>query len=81
MSQSVTISLDAMGGDAGPEVVIGGAAIALDRHPDLRFAIFGREDTVRPALEAHPRVAVTPRSPTRTPWFLLSALGLSLSIQ
>jgi phosphate acyltransferase len=56
MSQTVTISLDAMGGDAGPQVVIGGAAIALDRHPDLRFAIFGREDAVRPVLAAHPRV-------------------------
>jgi len=56
MSQSITISLDAMGGDAGPEVVIGGAAIILDRRPDLRFAIFGEEPVVRPVLDAHPRV-------------------------
>ncbi|MGH6922635.1 MAG: phosphate acyltransferase PlsX [Propylenella sp.] len=56
MSQTVTIALDAMGGDAGPEVVIGGAAIAVDRRPDLRFVIFGEEDSVRPALDASPRV-------------------------
>jgi glycerol-3-phosphate acyltransferase PlsX len=56
MSQTITISLDAMGGDAGPEVVIGGAAIAKDRRPDLRFVIFGEENAVRPVLDAYPRV-------------------------
>ncbi len=58
MSQTITItiSLDAMGGDAGPDVVIGGAAIALDRRPDLRFVIFGDEAAVRPVLDASPRV-------------------------
>ena len=30
----VKISIDAMGGDVGPEVCIAGAAIALDREPD-----------------------------------------------
>jgi glycerol-3-phosphate acyltransferase PlsX len=56
MAQTITISLDAMGSDAGPEVVIGGAAIALDRRPDLRFIIFGEEDAVRPVLAQNPRV-------------------------
>jgi glycerol-3-phosphate acyltransferase PlsX len=56
MSQTVTISLDAMGGDNGPETVIGGAAIAIDRRPDLRFAIFGDENVVRPVLDAHSEV-------------------------
>ena len=56
MSQTVTISLDAMGGDSGPDVVIGGAAIAIDRRPDLRFVIFGDEHAVRPVLDAYPRV-------------------------
>jgi glycerol-3-phosphate acyltransferase PlsX len=37
----VTISLDAMGGDHGPSVVIPGAAIALERRPDTRFVIYG----------------------------------------
>ncbi len=56
MSQTITISLDAMGGDAAPDAVIGGAAIAIDRRPDLRFLIFGDEAVVRPALDANPRV-------------------------
>ncbi len=56
MAQTITISLDAMGGDTGPETVIGGAAIAIDRRPDLRFLIFGEEDVVRPVLDADPRV-------------------------
>jgi glycerol-3-phosphate acyltransferase PlsX len=56
MSQTITIALDAMGSDAGPAVVIGGAAIALDRRPDLRFLIFGDEAAVKPVLEANPRV-------------------------
>ena len=30
----IRISLDLMGGDFGPQVVIPGAAKALDRHPD-----------------------------------------------
>jgi glycerol-3-phosphate acyltransferase PlsX len=54
--QTVTISLDAMGGDSGPAVVIGGAEIAIDRRPDLRFVIFGEQAAVRPVLDAHPRV-------------------------
>ena len=56
MSETVTISLDAMGGDTGPDVVIGGAAIAIERRPDLRFLIFGEESAVRPVLDANPRV-------------------------
>lgn len=37
----IKISIDAMGGDFGPEVVIPGAAKALERHPDIRFIFFG----------------------------------------
>jgi glycerol-3-phosphate acyltransferase PlsX len=39
-----------MGGDFGPPVVIPGAALALERHPDLRFLIFGREGLIKPLL-------------------------------
>jgi glycerol-3-phosphate acyltransferase PlsX len=56
MSQTVTIALDAMGGDNGPGVIIGGAAIARDRRSDLRFVIFGDEAVVRPVLDKHPAV-------------------------
>ncbi len=46
-----------MGGDHGPETVIGGAEVASIRHPDVRFVIFGDEEKIRPLLEKHPRVA------------------------
>ena len=41
-----TIALDAMGGDNAPEIVIRGAAIALERFPDVRFLVFGAGETL-----------------------------------
>jgi phosphate acyltransferase len=46
-----------MGGDHGPSVVIPAAAIALVRHPDLRFILVGDEAQIAPELEAHPQLA------------------------
>jgi glycerol-3-phosphate acyltransferase PlsX len=54
MSKPVRISLDAMGGDHGPSVVIPGAALALERHPNVRFLMFGNEKVIEPLLESHP---------------------------
>ena len=56
MSQPVRISLDAMGGDHGPSVVVPGAALALERHPTLRFLMFGNERTITPLVEADARL-------------------------
>jgi glycerol-3-phosphate acyltransferase PlsX len=50
----VRISLDAMGGDHGATVVVPGAALALERHPGLRFLMFGDEAVINPLLAAHP---------------------------
>ncbi|MCL4765286.1 MAG: phosphate acyltransferase PlsX [Hyphomicrobiaceae bacterium] len=50
------IALDAMGGDHGPEVVIPGADIALVRHPQLEFRLFGDEAEIAPVLARHPRL-------------------------
>lgn len=50
------ISLDAMGGDRAPAMVIQGAEIALKRSPGVRFVIFGDESKVRPLLKAAPNV-------------------------
>jgi glycerol-3-phosphate acyltransferase PlsX len=57
MSKPVRIALDAMGGDFGPQVVVAGAALALERRPDSTFLFFGNEDAVRPLLDAHPKLA------------------------
>jgi len=61
MSKLITISLDAMGGDAGPAMVIPGAALALERRPELRFVLFGDEAKVKPILERHPALAAASR--------------------
>ncbi len=50
----VKISLDVMGGDFGPEVVIPGAAKALERHPDITFVLFGRHDECEALLARYP---------------------------
>ncbi|MCY1663941.1 phosphate acyltransferase PlsX [Rhizobium sp. SL86] len=52
----IRISLDAMGGDFGPAVVIPGAAKALERHPDATFLIFGRKDECEPILDRFPKL-------------------------
>jgi glycerol-3-phosphate acyltransferase PlsX len=54
---SITIALDAMGGDRAPRMVIRGADLALERHPDTRFLIFGAESQIAPLLAQMPRVA------------------------
>ncbi len=46
-----------MGGDHGPTVVIPAAAIALVRHPDIRFILVGDEAKITPEFEAHPGLA------------------------
>ena len=54
MTNPVKISLDVMGGDHGASVVVPGAALALERHPDLRFLMFGDESVIAPLLDKHP---------------------------
>lgn len=50
MSKPITIALDAMGGDFGPEVVIPAANIVASEHEDIRFLIFGDEGKILPVL-------------------------------
>lgn len=52
----VTISIDVMGGDYGPEVVLPGLELVLKRRPDTRFALFGKEQDVVPLLDRFPAV-------------------------
>ncbi|CAO3443865.1 phosphate acyltransferase PlsX [Azospirillum sp.] len=54
MSQRLTIALDAMGGDLGPDMVIAGADIARERHPDVRFLLYGDRDRIEPLLSQRP---------------------------
>jgi glycerol-3-phosphate acyltransferase PlsX len=57
MATPRTISLDAMGGDQGPAVVVPGAALALERHPEVSFLLYGIKDRVEPYLLAYPELA------------------------
>jgi glycerol-3-phosphate acyltransferase PlsX len=54
LSASLAISLDAMGGDNAPEMVVRGADIARRRFPQSRFLFFGDESKVRPLLDSLP---------------------------
>ena len=46
-----------MGGDHAPQVVVAGADMALKRHADLRFLLFGDEAAVAPLVKARPGLA------------------------
>ncbi|MBL0947528.1 phosphate acyltransferase PlsX [Brevundimonas sp.] len=55
MSKTLVISLDAMGGDHGPSVVVGGIADYLKAHPgsDLRFLVHGDANAIEAQIGAH----------------------------
>lgn len=55
MSKTLVISLDAMGGDHGPSVVVGGVADFLKAHPrsDLAFIIHGNAEAIEAQIRAH----------------------------
>src|SRR5882757_6898105 len=61
MPQKVRIALDAMGGDLGASVVIPGAAIALARHPDAEFLLFGDSTQIEAQLAHHPALKAASR--------------------
>jgi phosphate acyltransferase len=50
MPHKIRIALDAMGGDHGATVVVAGAAIALERHPDAEFVMVGDRVVIEPLL-------------------------------
>jgi phosphate acyltransferase len=62
MPQKVRIALDAMGGDHGPSVIVPGAEIALDRHPDTEFLLYGDTAQIDPLLSARPKLAAVSRA-------------------
>lgn len=51
MGNPITISLDAMGGDHGPSVVIPAALQALDSNPDLSLILVGDEEVLHQHLQ------------------------------
>ena len=57
MSERFTLSLDAMGGDHAPRMVIKGLDLALNRLSGVDFLLFGDERQLAPMLKSYPRVA------------------------
>ena len=53
MPQPITLSIDAMGGDDAPDMVIEGIALARKELPNTRYIIFGRSGEVAPLLEKY----------------------------
>ncbi|MEM6276056.1 MAG: phosphate acyltransferase PlsX [Pseudomonadota bacterium] len=47
---TIVVSVDAMGGDQGPDVVVKGLAIAAAKNLDLRFILHGRESDLAPIV-------------------------------
>jgi glycerol-3-phosphate acyltransferase PlsX len=61
MPDRARIALDAMGGDHGASVVLPGADLALTRHPDSEFLIFGDRAVVEPLFDGLPRLKAKSR--------------------
>jgi phosphate acyltransferase len=61
MPEKVRIALDGMGGDVGPPVVILGAEMSLQRHPDIEFVAFGDAAAIDPLVHARPPIQAAVR--------------------
>jgi glycerol-3-phosphate acyltransferase PlsX len=51
LNASITVALDAMGGDHAPDMVVEGADMARTRYPKVRYIFFGDESRIAPLLE------------------------------
>jgi glycerol-3-phosphate acyltransferase PlsX len=49
-----TVSIDAMGGYAAPNMVIDGVALAAKKHPGVNFLLFGDESRIAPLVNEYP---------------------------
>ena len=50
--KNIKISLDAMGGDNAPEIVVEGASEAKSRYPDIEFMFFGNKKILDPFINS-----------------------------
>lgn len=54
MQNNLVISLDGMGGDHAPAIVVEGAHLARQRFPQAKFLIFGDEKKILPLIKKYP---------------------------
>ncbi|WP_340693416.1 phosphate acyltransferase PlsX [Hyphomonas sp.] len=57
MAEGTILSIDAMGGDAAPGVVVDGVAILLAERPDIAVLLHGDESVLAPMVAAHPALS------------------------
>ncbi|MEE4119217.1 MAG: phosphate acyltransferase PlsX [Paracoccaceae bacterium] len=51
LAGKTVISVDAMGGDQGPAVVVAGLALSARKNPDIGFIVHGREGELAPLID------------------------------
>jgi len=51
VSRELTVSIDAMGGDAGPSIVVSALGRAVPRHPGVKFILHGDETALNALLK------------------------------
>ena len=56
MTEKLTIAIDAMGGDAGPDMTIPGAELSAIRHPDCHYLLFGDQPRIALLLVQQPHL-------------------------
>ncbi len=57
MAGDLTVSIDAMGGDAGPGVVVAALARSTIRHPAVKFLLHGDETLLKPLFAKKAKLA------------------------
>jgi phosphate acyltransferase len=56
VSRALTVSIDAMGGDAGPSIVVSALLKTIQRHPDVNFLLHGDEAQLNPLVARQPKL-------------------------
>ena len=56
MTRPLTVSIDAMGGDAGPGIVVSALLRSLQRHTNVQFILHGEEAQLNALVAKHPKL-------------------------
>ena len=56
VAQDLTVSIDAMGGDAGPGIVVAALARSVLRHPKVAYLLHGDEAVLKPLIALRARL-------------------------
>jgi len=56
VTRALTVLIDAMGGDAGPGIVVSALLKTLERHSDVNFILHGDEAQLNPLLARQPKL-------------------------